>query len=108
MARAANASYTIWPQPWASVRAATLAARPTSTLTVEGGRFASMADLARFSGMSSTRAQQLLNLLELHPEILEEIEGGAAEGVSEPVIRKIARMRDQKQQLTVWRARVTT
>ncbi len=69
---------------------------------VEGGRFSSMGDLARYSGMSGTRAQQLLNLLDLHPEILGAIERGDADGISEPAIRHLSRQRDQRGQLEAW------
>ncbi|MEQ1502912.1 MAG: hypothetical protein ABMB14_11815 [Myxococcota bacterium] len=70
---------------------------------IDSGRFESIADLARHAGMSGSRASQLLNLLELHPEILAAIEHGEAAGVSEPELRKIARMRDKPDQLREWR-----
>ncbi len=69
---------------------------------IDGGRFESIADLARHAGMSGSRASQLLNLLELPPEILASIDRGEANGASEPLIRKIAAIRDNVEQRQAW------
>jgi hypothetical protein len=74
---------------------------------IDGGRFESIADLARYAGMSGSRASQLLNLLELHPDILGAIGRGEVSGVSEPAIRKIAQMADKDAQLRAWAVRTS-
>jgi hypothetical protein len=69
---------------------------------LETGRFASMADLARYAGMSGPRASQLLDLLGLHPEILAAIDRGEADHVSERNLRLVTRLQDPDDQLFRW------
>jgi hypothetical protein len=73
---------------------------------IDTGRFGSIADLARYAGMSGAQGRrQLLNLLELHPDIVAWIDRGEAVGVSEPVIRKLACTSDKENQRRAWVAR---
>lgn len=71
---------------------------------IDTGRFASIADLGRYAGMSGPRAQQLLNLLELHPDILAAVDRGDADHVSERNIREVTRLRTPDAQLEAWAA----
>ncbi|MEQ1570359.1 MAG: hypothetical protein ABMA64_32290, partial [Myxococcota bacterium] len=72
---------------------------------IDTGRFGSIADLARYAGMSGARATQLLNLLGLHPEILAEVDSDGLSVVSERDLRELTRLRNPSEQLAAWRKR---
>jgi hypothetical protein len=67
------------------------------------GRFASIAELGRHVGLSASRVGQLLNLADLHPEILAEIDHGDAVRISESALRRLAQLTDKAAQLEAWR-----
>jgi hypothetical protein len=67
------------------------------------GRFASIAELGRYVGLSASRVGQLLNLADLHPEILAEIDRGDAVRISESALRRLAQQTDKMAQLEAWR-----
>ena len=101
------------PDDWADPRAAKTQARSRGLAShlararelqaaIDTGRFSSLADVARYHGISGPRAGQLLNLLELHPDILACIDRGEAEDVSERSVRDLTRMEDKEAQRETW------
>ena len=64
-----------------------------------------MADLARHEKVSAARVSQLLNLLDLAPEILAAIDvpPGEEPAVTERELRGIAVMLDHGRQMREWR-----
>ena len=71
----------------------------------ESGDFDSLEALGRDEGITGARVHQLLNLLQLHPAILDVIDVPPAElasGVTKSGVRRIARLRDQSAQLAAF------
>ncbi len=72
---------------------------------VESGRFQTMTELAMSEGVSVSRVSQLLNLLDLHPDIIAAIDVPQERepSVTERELRKIAVILDKDRQIREWR-----
>jgi hypothetical protein len=72
---------------------------------VESGRFETMTELAMSEGVSVSRVSQLLNLLDLHPDIIAAIDVPPEREppVTERELRGIAVILDQERQMREWR-----
>jgi hypothetical protein len=72
---------------------------------VESGRFQTMTELAMSEGVSVSRVSQLLNLLDLHPDIIAAIDVPPEQEppVTERELRKVAVILDKERQTREWR-----
>jgi hypothetical protein len=75
---------------------------------VESGRFHTMTALAMAEGVSVSRVSQVLNLLDLHPEIIAAIDVPPEREppVTERELRGIAVILDKERQIREWRMMV--
>jgi len=72
---------------------------------LESGEAQSMAAIARAEGLSPSRVQRLVILLQLPPEVVEQVDSpihALPPSITEGVLRKVANIRERKLQLREW------
>lgn len=76
---------------------------------IDGGEVESASELARVEGITRARVCQLLRLLRLAPEVLADVEAPASEApmVKEAVLRKLAGITDEAEQVATYRRLLT-
>ena len=72
---------------------------------MEAGEYRSLEELGRAEGVTGRRIAQILQLLQLEPEIIEAVDVPAEElpkGVTDRRLREVAKLRGREEQMAAW------